>query len=233
MREGKSDYQSSASSWTQKKSTRDLMALNLLEPRKGEELQSLWIHLLIKFWWIIYFFLIILHLEGDLLAHLNFLFWDRSSFWHRPWSQLCRVAGWWGKKSWLRAVLKTPVAKAHLPWHWQSSFPGWFPPQLLSLSFTPARSRRSPLLALPCLPQAPHGYQRSCFCLGCPRREGEGEKGAGKERRQIRCLLAPTFPLASSATPGLCSALTERQRLAAHPAVRALSLLTAYSNKQG
>lgn len=97
-------------------------------------------------------------------------------------------------------------------------------------TFTPARSCRSPLHALSCLPQAPHGFPRSCFCLGCPRREGE--KGAGKERRQIRCLLSPTLPLASSATLGLCSALTERQKLAAHPAVQALSLLTVYSNKQ-
>lgn len=153
-----------------------------------------------------FFFLALFLSQGDLLAPSNFLFWDPSHFRHRPRRQPCRVADWWHEKSRLRAVLKTPGARAHLPWHWQSSSPGWFPPYPLGLSCSPARSRRSPPLALPCLPQGPHGCRRSCSCLGCPRREEE--RGAGKKRRQIRCLLSQTLPLASSATLVSCSALT-------------------------
>lgn len=125
MGEGKSDHRSS---WNQKKSTWDLTALNSLEPRKDEELQSLWIHLLIKFWCNNLLFKNYLSFTGRPSIPFELPFWDRYSFWRRSQRQLCRVGDRWDKKSWLHAVLKSPVAKAQLPWHWQGISPGWFRP---------------------------------------------------------------------------------------------------------
>lgn len=204
------------------------MALNLLDPRKDEELQYLWIHLLTKSWCSNFFFLAIFLSQGDLLAPLNFLFWDPSRFQHRPRRQPCRVADWWDEKSRLRAVLKTPGARAHLPWHWQSSPPAG---SLRSLSVSPSAQRGAvgvPRSPCPASPKLPTGAGEAVLALAAPggkRREERGRKGGRSGACCPKLFLWPAVPHWSRAQ--------HWQRPAAHPAVQALSLLTVYSNKQG
>lgn len=83
------------------------------------------------------------------------------------------------------------VAKAHLAWHCQNISLGLFPVQPLSLSFSPERSCRSSLLALPCLPRAPQGCRR-CLCHGWPGREDRSREG--KEGKLGACGSADPVP---------------------------------------
>lgn len=75
-----------------------------------------------------------------------------------------------------------------------------------SLSFSPASSRRV------CSLYSVIWVQKQLFLPWLPHREDE--TGAGRERRQIRCLLSQALPLASSITLVLYSVLLERQGLA-------------------